>query len=60
MNKDSPKFDYFVKNCTFEQLSILRQTSESLTEIGVFYLPFAALSEGILLLKNPFSFEHGG
>lgn len=46
MNKDTPQFQYFIKNCTFEQLSILRETVEGLKEIGAFYLPYPAFTEG--------------
>jgi hypothetical protein len=49
MNKDSPAFSYFVKNCTFEQVQTMQATVEGLYQIGVFYLPLEALHEALIM-----------
>ena len=46
MNKDAPGFNYFVKNCTFDQLGLMRAAASALKDIGVYKLPFPAFDEG--------------
>jgi hypothetical protein len=46
MNKEAQGFNYFVKNCTFDQLTSLRSAVEELKELGLFYLPYPAFEVG--------------
>lgn len=42
----NPGFEYFMKTCTYEQLSILRAACTGLKDMGVFFLPISAFYEG--------------
>ena len=48
MNKEAVGFPYFVKTCTFEQISILRTAVSGLEELGIKALPKNAFNEGII------------
>ena len=41
-----PGFEYFMKTCTFDQLSILKDACSGLRELGVIFLPYSAFYEG--------------
>ena len=54
MNKEAAGFPYFVKTCTFEQISILRTAVSGLDELGIKALPKNAFNEGIFMILTTF------
>lgn len=45
-NPNADGLDYFIRNCTFDQIMIVREACVGLKELGVFTLPKAAFHEG--------------